>query len=155
MRNTLFIVLAALLVSCNSNTLGTNTGNPMATPPKNQITAPTYAASLVDNLCGKINQCFDPINMTACQTQLIYTSRMTSELGPMASSYLTLAELAIAESSGQIQPVPSAFNSCIATLKQLDCGDPLMNQAYLSSNPANFLSAYIMLRSSPFCGQIY
>lgn len=156
MKHLFLAFLALLFLSCNAKHFGTNTGNPEVPAPVNsQPGVPTYAQYLVTGLCQKIYQCVGQINTTACKTQLFYSSRMTSELGPKASLYSTEADLAAAESAGQILPVPSKFDICISAVNLLDCSDPLMLQAYSTEIPTDFSMAYMILRTSSACAQIY
>lgn len=151
----LFVVslISLPLVSCSLSSQGTNTGNP--SEPVGSILPRTYAFSLVEGVCHKIYQCFSPIDELTCQNELFNSSNMTSELGSNAAHYSRLSDLAAAETAGQMVVNASNFDSCSTALTQLDCADSLLSQAFSASTPADFSTAYFVLRTSAICAQIY
>lgn len=156
MKHLILCAIALFLFSCNSKNFGTNTGNPeVPAPVSSQPDAPNYALSLVTELCNKVSQCVGPINTVTCKTQLFYSSRMTSELGPNASRFPSAADLVAAEAAGHISPVPIKFDSCVSAFHQLSCEDPLMLQSYSVDTPTDFSFVYLLLRASAMCTKIY
>lgn len=154
MKSIILLFLATLIAGCDAKLPGTNTGNP-GMGYNSPVIGETGALLLGYTICAKIKSCYASSSFDSCITQVSTLANYTVELGSTANAFSTLTDLHKAEDRHQVNPNQNNFTQCEQAIQRLSCSDHLVQNAYVTSSPANFASTNILFRSASACALIY
>jgi hypothetical protein len=138
------IACTLLALSHLSGCGGTGTGNPTtaADTPSGAnpgattgITAP--ASDILTHLCAKLNACYPSLGTSACQSGVLASTVIDTELG-LAAGFGSFQKVIDAENAKTIKANSTAATTCMADLDALLCSSAGVQAAYSTGAPTDF-----------------
>jgi len=152
MKRITSIAFCFLMMGCQVNLPGTNTGNPEYSAP---VLAPSGIYRLAYFICAKIDSCYPEADLDSCYIQVPALNGYTSELGATGSTYATVSDLAAAETASAVTINRTNFDACEQALTQLTCADSWVQNAYSTATPTQYSQTKMLFGVSGTCSQIY
>jgi hypothetical protein len=104
--------------------------------PKSQdiiVGNPMAAKTLLGKICAVVSSCHPQISIDDCQTGVLNTEGIETQLGITKGTTKLYSEIITAENNGLLRADVAAMNSCGAAIEQLSCNDSLVKDAYQPS----------------------
>lgn len=132
---------------------GTDTGNPGYWPASSGLIMTVFVEQTVDRTCTKLRECHPGLTEDDCRHGLYNLDNLDTSFGLQDGVYATFADVAAAELKGQVTPHNSAAVTCLDNVATMNCGDPLITQAYQPQAPNKFGEVYKIF--TPVCQGVY
>jgi len=152
MKRITSIAFCFLMMGCQVNLPGTNTGNPEYSAPAIELSG-IYRLAYV--ICAKTDSCYPEADLNSCYTQVTALNGYTSELGATGSTYETVDALSAAETANTVNINTTNFDACEQALTQLTCTDSLVQNAYSIATPTQYSQTKQLFGAAGSCSQIY
>jgi hypothetical protein len=132
---------------------GTDTGNPGLINPSSGMGTPIFVEQAVASTCRKMMDCHPGLSEADCRHGLYSLNNLDTVFGLQDERYATLADVAAAELKGELSPKSDSAVSCLKSISQLTCSDPLVVQAYQPLAPQKFSEVHKIF--APVCQSVY
>lgn len=134
----LFFCLWMSFIICGCGAGGTETGNPTDEDQPESADAGTVAQQILDQLCFKLTECFENLTIADCQTGILQSSQIDTELGLEQGSFDSYQEIINAEQVGDILPDNNDVTTCLIDIAALECDAANVVFAYDPNDEENF-----------------
>lgn len=110
---------------------------------------PLVSKTLLANICSTLSSCHPELSLAACETGILNTTGIETQLGLAKGSMKIFSEIVQAETDGALRGDVAAMSSCTSEIQKLTCSDTLVQSAYSSSASDPFAGVAFMIPTTP------